>query len=202
MSFWHQTINGRPLIRAARFRSFHDQGVQNLALKISFDAQKQSNYAKSRAKYSSEIFSATMRDARFFPAYVKSPASAKTIASPVIVVCPKTGRLEKQESTSRKLICVSFHLKIKVPPGFKTLQHSSNPFDKSSLHVSLLRLPYFFFIQDVSSACKRCGGSKQIRKKDSSGKGNLRKSHTVSGFTSKTLLLNQSIFPPQHGSRT
>ena len=83
MSFWHQTIIGRPLIRAARFRSFHDQGVQNLALKISFDAQKQSNYAKSRAKYSSEIFSATMRDARFFPAYVKSPASEKTIDSPV-----------------------------------------------------------------------------------------------------------------------
>ena len=138
-----------------------------------------------------------------------------------VVVCPKTGRLEKQESTSRKLICVSFHLKIKVPPGFKTLQHSSNPFDKSSLHVSLLRLPFFFFFPDVYPACKRCGGSKQIRKKDSSGKGNLRKSHTVSGFTSKTLpsqsicfsrlrsqntarrsfLLNQSIFPPQQGSR-
>ena len=83
MLFWHQTINGRFFVRAARFRSFHDQGVQNLALKTSFDAQKQSNYAKSRAKYSSEIFSATMRDARFFPAYVKSPASAKTIASPV-----------------------------------------------------------------------------------------------------------------------
>ena len=83
MSFWHQTINGRFFVRAARFRSFHDQGVQNLALKTSFDAQKQSNYAKSRAKYSSEIFSATMRDARFFPAYVKSPASAKTLASPV-----------------------------------------------------------------------------------------------------------------------
>ena len=96
MLFWHQTINGRFFVRAARFRSFHDQGVQNLALKISFDAQKQSNYAKSRAKYSSEIFSATMRDARFFPAYVKSPASAKTIASPVQVI-RRVGGLEVLE---------------------------------------------------------------------------------------------------------
>ena len=59
------------------------RGVQNLALKTPIGDQKRSNYAKSRAKYSSELFNVTTRDAKPFPAYTESPASAKTIASPV-----------------------------------------------------------------------------------------------------------------------
>lgn len=59
------------------------RGVQNLALKTPIGNQKRSNYAKSRAKYSSELFNVTTRDATPFPAYTESPASAKMIASPV-----------------------------------------------------------------------------------------------------------------------
>lgn len=82
----------------------------------------------------------------------------------------------------RTLICASFHLKIRIPSGFKTRMHSSKAARMSVSHVGS-RIPYFCASHDVLPKFLRCGGSSTTNRNDSSSKGMFRKSPTMSGFT-------------------
>lgn len=98
--------------------------------------------------------------------------------------CPKSGRYGVSASTSRSKISVSFHLKMRTPPGFKTRKHSEKPARISAGQVFLSNSPYFSAIHDLfPPRLMICGGSNTTSEKKLSGKTNLRKSITASGAT-------------------
>lgn len=70
---------------------------------------------------------------------------------------PNIGSQLKHFKTSDSFICCSFHLKISVPYGFKTLIHSLKPFSKSCGQLSD-SFPYFFANHEFSPTFNRWGG--------------------------------------------
>ena len=100
-------------------------------------------------------------------------------------IWPKIGFSGVSFKISPTFISVSFHLKIRNPPGLRTLKHSENPFLSRSFQ-SLYNAPYFICCHPVGAVfqkrqpymsanfdffprlCTRCGGSKTTMENDSS----------------------------------
>lgn len=69
-----------------------------------------------------------------------------------------TGLAGKMSSRSPNLICCSFHLKMRVPCGLSTRQHSCRPWARYSFQPKSGRVPYFWASQLLSPAFLKWGG--------------------------------------------
>ncbi len=86
------------------------------------------------------------------------------------------------EITSFTGISYSHHLKMSVPYGCSTRQHSAKPSRRYSFQ-SDGSFPYFFAIHAESPILSRCGGSKTTCQKEPPLNGKARKSAITSGWT-------------------
>lgn len=103
-------------------------------------------------------------------------------------ICPKIGFSCVSFKSSETLISVSFHLKIRKPPGFNTRKHSTKPLVRIS-RQPFPRCPYLIICQPFNSLVSpeyfKWGGSNTTIEKMPSGYGISVKSACTSGWTSK-----------------
>ena len=105
-------------------------------------------------------------------------------------LCPTSGFSGVRANMCETGMSYSFHLKIKVPSGLRTLKHSLKPCRNIPCQPPG-SLPYFFACQPLFPFRTRCGGSKTTIANRLSGHGRAVKSAIISGLTSSIL------FPPR-----
>ncbi|QBX19210.1 hypothetical protein Javan471_0042 [Streptococcus phage Javan471] len=125
----------------------------------------------------------TIRISQHYPPFPVNSNFINVIQCVVPLCWPKSGLNGIADKTSFTFIWQSDHLKTSVPPTFRTLMHSSKPFEISSFQLSLSSFPYCAFIIEFWPTCFKCGGSKTTKLKVLSSKGISLKSPTTSGTT-------------------